>query len=154
MKESIVFTIAFALVFYANGAGSIEGFVNYSSWHLIGTAEFVTYHKFITPRVLAFLVVPTALATVFCILMLRFRPPSIPAWSVWLVIALQAVLWISSATIQIPIQFKLQAQGLSAPLIDHLIVTNLWLRRVPNILAAAIFLWMMLTVLGKGRTPT
>jgi hypothetical protein len=82
MKESLVFTVAFALVFYANGAGAIEGFVNYSSWHLIGASEFVTYHKFITPRVLAFLVAPSALATVFSILMLWFRPPSIPAWSV------------------------------------------------------------------------
>jgi hypothetical protein len=85
--------------------------------------------------------------------MVWFRPQSIPAWSVWLVIALQLVLWVSSVTIQIPIQFKLEAQGLSIPLVDHLIVTNLWLRRVPNIITAAIFLWMMLTVLGKGRTP-
>jgi hypothetical protein len=152
MKESLVFTVAFALVFYANGAGAIEGFVNYSSWHLIGAADFVTFHKFLTPRVLAFLVAPTGLATVFSILMLRYRPRSIPAWSVWLVIALQAVLWISSVTIQIPIQLKLESQGLSIPLIDHLIVTNFWLRRVPNIITAVIFLWMMLTVLGKGRT--
>ena len=63
MKHSVVFAVAFALVFYANGAGAIEGFVNYSSWHLIGASEFVTFHKFITPRVLAFLVAPTALAT-------------------------------------------------------------------------------------------
>jgi hypothetical protein len=152
MKESLVFTVAFALVFYANGAGAIEGFVNYSSWHLIAAADFVTFHKFLTPRVLAFLVAPTGLATVFSILMLRYRPRSIPAWSVWLVIALQAVLWISSVTIQIPIQLKLESQGLSIPLIDHLIVTNFWLRRVPNIITAVIFLWMMLTVLGKGRT--
>jgi hypothetical protein len=153
MKESVVFAVAFALVFYSTGAAFIEGFVNYSSWHLIGPAEFVTFHKFITPRVLAFLVAPMALATVFSILMLWFRPPSIPAWSVWVVIALQAVLWISSVTIQIPIQLQLEAQGLSIPLVDHLIVTNLWLRRIPNIITAAIFLWMMLAVLGKARTP-
>jgi hypothetical protein len=153
MKDSVVFTIAFALVFYGTGAAFIEGFVNYTSWHLIGAAEFVTFHKFITPRVLAFLVAPWALATVFSILMLWFRPASIPAWSVWAVIALQAVLWISSVTIQIPIQVKLEAQGLSRPLLDHLIATNFWLRRVPNIITAAIFLWMMLSVLGKGKNP-
>src|ERR1700752_3236310 len=152
MKGSIVFVIAFALVFYSTGAAFIEGFVNYSSWHLIGPAEFGTFHKFMTPRVLAFVVAPTAVATVFSILMLWSRPPAIPAWSVWVVIALQAVLWISSVTIQIPIQLKLEAQGLSIPLVDHLIVTNFWLRRVPNIITAAIFLWMMLIALGKGRT--
>jgi hypothetical protein len=50
MKGSIVFVIAFALVFYTNGAAFIEGFLNYSSWHLIGPAEFQAFHKFITPR--------------------------------------------------------------------------------------------------------
>jgi hypothetical protein len=43
--------------------------------------------------------------------------------------------------------------GLSIPLVDHLIVTSFWLPRVPNILTAAIFLWMMLTVLAKERIP-
>ena len=151
MKGSIVFFIAFSLVFYATGATFIEGFVNYSSWHLIGPAEFQAFHKFITPRVLALLVLPTALGTVFSILMLWFRPPSIPIWSVWLVIALQMVLWVSSVTIQIPIQLKLQTQGLSIPLVDQLIVTNWWLRRLPYGITAVLFLWMMITVLGKGK---
>jgi hypothetical protein len=151
MKGSIVFVIAFALVFYTTGAAFIEGFVNYSSWHLIGPAEFQAFHTFITPRVLAFLVVPAALGTVFSILMLWFRPALIPAWSVWLVIALQMVLWVSSVTIQIPIQLKLQTQGLSITLVDQLIVTNWWLRRLPYCITAVLFLWMMITVLGKGK---
>jgi hypothetical protein len=151
MKGSIVFVIAFALVFYTTGAAFIEGFVNYSSWHLIGPAEFQAFHKFITPRVLAFLVVPAAVGTVFSILMLWFRPTSIPIWSVWLVIALQIVGWVATATVQIPIQLKLQSQGLSIPLVDHLIATNWWLRRVPNIIMATLFLWMMVTALSKGK---
>jgi hypothetical protein len=151
MKGSIVFVIAFALVFYTTGAAFIEGFVNYSSWHLIGPAEFQAFHKFITPRVLALLVVPAAVGTVFSILMLWFRPASIPIWSVWLVIALQIVGWVATATVQIPIQLKLQSQGLSIPLVDHLIATNWWLRRVPNIIMAALFLWMMVTALSKGK---
>lgn len=151
MKGSIVFVIAFALVFYTTGAAFIEGFVNYSSWHLIGPAEFQAFHKFITPRVLVLLVVPAALGTVFSILMLWFRPTSIPIWSLWLVIALQMVLWVSSVTIQIPIQLKLQTQGLSIPLVDQLIVTNWWLRRLPYGITAVLFMWMMITVLGKGK---
>jgi hypothetical protein len=83
--------------------------------------------------------------------MLWLRPAPIPIWSVGLVIALQMVLWVSSVTIQIPIQFKLQTQGLSIPLVDHLILTNWWLRRVPYGITAALFLWMMVTVLGKEK---
>jgi hypothetical protein len=151
MKNSIVFTIAFALIFYSTGASFIEGFVNYSSWHLIGAREFSTYHKFITPRVLGLLVAPMLLGTVFSVLMLWFRPPSIPSWAVWLVIALQVVVWVSSATIQVPIQFQLSSEGLSIPRINHLILTNFWLRRVPYGITAVIFLWMMAATLGKQR---
>jgi len=100
MTNLVVFTITFALVFYSTGATFIEGFVNYSSWHLIGAEEFATFHRFISPRIVAFLVAPMLLGTVFSVLMLWFRPRSIPAWTVWLVIALQLVVWASSAMIR------------------------------------------------------
>ena len=87
MRGRWIFVIAFALVFYGNGAGFIESFVNYSSWHLIGEHEFVAYHQFISPRVLSFLVTPALLGTVFTILMLWARPATIPAWAVWAAIA-------------------------------------------------------------------
>ena len=37
MRAHWIFVIAFALVFYRTGAAFIESFVNYASWHLIGT---------------------------------------------------------------------------------------------------------------------
>lgn len=148
-----VFVIAFALVFYANGAGFIESFVNYPSWPLIGTAEFLAYHHFISPRVLAFLVAPALLGTVFTILMLWARPATIPAWAVWVAIALQAVVWISTATIQVPIQFQLGARGISPGLIERLIETNFWLRRIPFGICAGLFLWMAARSIGADGSP-
>ena len=58
-----VFMLAFALVFYGNGAAFVESFVNYPSWHLIGANEFTAYHAFIGPRVIAFLVAPAVTGT-------------------------------------------------------------------------------------------
>lgn len=142
MKTPWVFLIAFALVFYGNGAGVMDSFVFYPSMRLIGQTEFVAFHRFASPRVLMFLVAPALLGTVFTLLMLWFRPPAIPLWSVWLALALQAVIWISSATIQVPIQLQLGAEGLSLPLIERLIKTNLWLRRIPYATCAGVFLWM------------
>lgn len=142
------FLIAFALVFYGNGAAFVESFVNYSSWHLIGAGEFIAYHQFISPRVLAFLVAPALLGTVFTILMLWSRPAAIPAWAVWTAIATQAVVWISTATIQVPIQIQLSERGLSVELIDRLIGTNIWLRRIPYAICAGMFLWMAAHVIG------
>lgn len=152
MKTPWVFITAFALVFYTTGAAFIESFVNYPSWPLIGESEFIAYHRFISPRVLMLLVVPAVLGTVCNILMLWFRPQSIPRWSVWLSIALQAIVWISSAAIQIPIQVQLSAKGLSMPLIERLIQTNLLLRRIPYAITAVLFVWMMVKTL-QGEDP-
>ncbi len=142
-----MFLIAFALVFYGNGAAFIESFVNYSSWHLIGKAEFVPFHQFISPRILTFLVAPALLGTAFSFLLIWFRPAAIPIGAVWVAIALQAIVWVSTATIQVPIQIQLGAQGLSLPLIERLIETNFWLRRVPYAACAGVFLWMASEVL-------
>jgi hypothetical protein len=154
MTPRWVFLIAFALVFYANGAAFIEGFVNYPSWPLIGGDSFLAYHHFIGPRVVAFLVAPALLASVFTILMLWSRPAVIPAWAVWAAIATQVVVWVSTATIQVPIQFQLSAHGLSTELIDRLIVTNFWLRRIPFGICAGLFLWMAARVMDASGRPS
>ena len=150
MQPRWIFLIAFALVFYGTGAAFIESFVNYSSWHLIGADEFIAYHRFISPRVVAFLVAPLALGTVFTILMLWSRPATIPAWAVWAALAAQAVVWVSTVTIQVPIQFQLSEHGLSVELVDRLITTNFWLRRIPYAVCAGVYLWMAAQAMGGG----
>ena len=150
MSPRWIFVIAFALVFYGNGAAFIESFVNYPSWRLIGSEEFVAYHRFISPRVLTFLVAPALLGAVFTVLMLWARPAAIPLWAVWAAIAGQAVVWVSTATIQVPIQLQLSAHGLSLELIDRLITTNFWLRRIPYAFSAGLFLWMAAKAIGEG----
>ena len=154
MAPRWIFLIAFALVFYGTGAAFIEGFVNYASWDLIGTDEFIAYHRFISPRVLTFLVAPLLLGTAFTILMLWSRPAAIPAWAVWAAIAAQAIVWTSTITIQVPIQLQLSDRGLSVELVEHLIETNFWLRRIPYAVCAGLFLWMAAQVMGatgEGR---
>ncbi len=147
MRGRWIFVIAFALVWYGNGAAFIESFVNYPSWHLIGEREFVPYHQFISPRVLTFLVAPALLGTAVTILMLWARPATIPVWAA---IATQVLVWISTATIQVPIQLQLSEGGFSLSLIDRLIVTNFWLRRIPYAVCAGLFLWMAAQVVGEG----
>jgi hypothetical protein len=158
MAPRWIFVIAFALVLYGNGAAFIESFVNYPSWPLIGSDEFVAYHQFIGPRVLMFLVAPAFLGTVFTVLMLWRRPAVIPSWAVWAAVAAQVVVWISTATIQVPIQFQLSATGQSHELVERLIETNFWLRRIPYAVCAGLFLWMAARAMGVGSedqgTPT
>ena len=79
--------------------------------------------------------------------MLWFRPREIPLWAVWMAIALQAVMWISTATIRVPIQIQLSEFGPSLPQIDRLIETNWWLLRIPYAICGALFLWMGVTAI-------
>jgi hypothetical protein len=82
--------------------------------------------------------------------MLWSRPAAIPAWAVWAAIAAQAVVWVSTVTIQVPIQLQLSDHGLSVDLIERLIETNFWLRRIPYAICAGLFLWMAAQVMGAG----
>jgi hypothetical protein len=154
MAARWIFVIALALVFYGNGAAFVESFVNYPSWHLIGSEQFVAYHQYIGPRVLAFLVAPALLGTAFTVLMLWARPAEIPRWAVWAAIAAQAVVWVSTATIQVPIQLELGRHGLSRELLERLIETNFWLRRIPYAFCAGLFLWMAAKAIGASSRRT
>ena len=132
------------------GASFVESFVNYPTWPLIGANEFRAYHRALSPLIIGYMVIPMLVATILTILLLWFRPGSIPRWMVWLAIVLQLVVWVSTFTIQLPIQGQLSADGLSLPLIDHLRVTNFWFRRVPYIANSFLFLWMM-SALMRGN---
>ena len=145
-----LFLITFALVFYGMGAASVESFVNYPTWPLIGPNEFRAYHRALSPLIIGYMVIPLVVATILTILLLWYRPASIPRWMIWLALVLQLVAWVSTFTIQLPIQGQLSADGLSLPLIDRLRATSFWLRRVPHMANAFLFLWMM-SVLLRGH---
>ena len=143
-KTSIwLFLISFALVFYGMGASFVESFVNYPTWRLIGASEFRSYHQTLGPLVIGYMVIPMLITTLLSVLLLWFRPTPIPRWAIWLAVVLQLIIWVSTVAIQLPIQMQLSADGLSLPLINRLIFTNWWLRKVPQIINGLLFLWMM-----------
>ena len=143
-KTSIwLFLIAFALVFYGLGASFVESFVNYPTWRLIGANEFRAFHQALSPLVIGYMVIPMLITSILTMLLLWFRPALIPRWAIWLSVVLQLMIWVSTAAIQLPIQVQLSKDGLSLPLIEHLIFTNWWLRKVPQIINALLFLWLM-----------
>ena len=155
-KTSIwVFIVAFTLMFYGTGASFVESFVNYPTWRLVGASEFVTFHRALGPLIIGYMVIPMIIGTIFTALLLWFRPAPIPAWAVWVSLVLQLIVWVSTAAIQIPIQMQLSSDGLSLSAIDRLIVTNLWFRKVPQIINATLFLWLMWLMLkAKDGGPT
>jgi len=138
-----LFLITFALVFYGTGASFVESFVNYPTWRLIGANEFRAYHQAVSPLIIGYMVIPMLIATLLTALLLWFKPDTIPRWAIWLALVLQLIVWVSTAAIQFPIQVQLSRDGLSLPLIERLIFTNWWFRKVPQIINAIVFLRMM-----------
>jgi hypothetical protein len=149
-----LFLITFALVFYGTGASFVESFVNYPTWRLIGANEFRDYHQALGPLIIGYMVIPMLLTTLLTVLLLWLSPAPIPRWAIWLSVVLQFIVWISTFAIQIPIQRQLSADGLSLPLIDQLILTNFWLRKVPQIINSFLFLWMMSLLLNLNNKPS
>ena len=149
-----LFLITFALVFYGTGASFVESFVNYPTWRLIGANEFRDYHQALGPLIIGYMVIPMLLTTLLTVLLLWLSPAPIPRWAIWLSVVLQFIVWISTFAIQIPIQMHLSTDGLSLPLIDQLILTNFWLRKVPQIINSFLFLWMMSLLLNLNNTPS
>jgi len=146
-----LFLITFSLMFYGVGASFVESFVNYPTWRLIGAGEFLNYHHTLGPLVIGYMVIPMILGTVLTITLVWFRPAGVPGWAIWLSIGLQLIIWLSTAFIQVPIQIELSSSGLSLPLVDRLITTNIWFRKVPQILNTVLFLWMMSLLLLRGK---
>jgi len=134
--------IAFALTFYCLGTTFFEAFVNYRTWPLIGAAEFRAYHRALTPLVVKVMLIPIAVYFVSLLALLVLRPASAPWWALATSLGLLLIAIVSSACIQIPIQTTLGRDGLSQPLIERLIVSDLALRKVP--LALNALLWLAL----------
>ena len=138
-----LFLVTFALTFYGMGASFVESFVNYPTWRLIGPDEFLAYHQALSPLIIGYMVIPLIAATILTMLLAWFRPTQIPHWAIWTSVLFQMINWVSTAAIQIPIQMELSSAGLSLPLIDQLIFTNFWFRKIPQIINIILFLWMM-----------
>jgi hypothetical protein len=132
--------IAFALTFYCLGTTSFEAFVNYRTWPLIGAAEFRAYHRALTPLVVRVMLIPIAVYFLSLLALLVLRPTNAPWWLLATSFALLLLAIISSGCIQVPIQAALDRDGLSLPLIERLIVSDLALRKLP--LALNALLWL------------
>lgn len=140
--RDLIATLFFALSFFSLGEGVFEGQVNYPAWLRISDQSFIAYHEAIAARI-GILIVPLLLTTVVNILLIWWRPASMPVWAVWSTLALQIVMWVSTVLIQIPIQLRLGAEGYSSDLLHRLIWTDLLYRKIPGYMRLAITGWML-----------
>lgn len=142
-KSIWISTTFFLFTFFSAGGATVESFVNYHTWLFIGTNEFKAYHQALGPRIVISMVLPFMLSTIFNIVLFWHRPRVIPGWTVWATLLLVMIVWISTVTIQIPIQNQLSTNGFSREAIERLITSSLWLRDMPGYVRLGIVIWMM-----------
>ena len=137
-----VLVLGFALTFYCLGTTYFEAFVNYRTWAQVGAREFPAYHQALTPLVVKVMLVPIAVYALCLVSLLVLQPASVPRAAIAGSLVLLSIAILSSVFIQIPIQRQLDEAGLSAPLLQRLISTDLALRKLPLGLNALLWLAM------------
>ena len=102
--------------------------VHYPLFAAVGAAEFPGYsraHQFRTTLVVGPVMLIEALTALLLVLDVPAGTPSALAWSG---VALLAIIWISTATLQVPAHARLSA-GLDGNVVRRLVASN-WIRTV------------------------
>lgn len=153
-RATALFTATTSLTLAVTGIGLFEGHVVYPSWYdLAAYPGFADYHSAFGQRLIPWLPVPLAVATVLNGLLLRWRPPAVPRAAVLTTFVLQIGVGVVTAALAIPLQLQLGTAGHSPAevidLLDQLTTVNR-VREVPGVAVALAFVWMLHRQLRAG----
>ena len=148
--SSLIFSIYILLSFYVFGGGVVNSLVAYRTWRWVGAAEFPKFHHVDAEQIIPFFVIFFFLSFIPQILLLWFRPIALPKWIIFLALLFNLITLISTVTVQIPIQTKLD-QAFSPDLIEKLISTDMIYRRIPMFLLAITNFSMLYMVIRRSN---
>jgi hypothetical protein len=100
--------------------------------------EYVVAHN---RRLLLPVILPSLLAFLSSVALALCHATEIPDWSVWLVIAMNAVIAVSTVLVQGPAHAVLARGGYSASIVRKVLATN-WLRTAAWTANGALLTWM------------
>lgn len=119
--------------------------VHYPLFSCVGAAGFTSYSD-AHSRLTTYVVGPPMLAEMATVLLLvLFRPASVPGYAIWLGIILLAIVWLSTALLQIP-RHKSLGAGFDDGAWKALVVSN-WVRTIAWSLRGLLALWMVARVM-------
>jgi len=120
--------------------------VHYPLFDRVGIQAFDTYESHHT-RLTGWVVAPPMLLELLtALLLIWFRPATIPAFVVWLGLTLLAVIWLSTAFIQVPLHNSLSL-GFDPKAYRKLVKSN-WLRTVAWSARGLLVLGMVAGLMG------
>ena len=114
--------------------------VHYAQFDGVGADGWAEYHRRHTGNITLVVGPAMLIELVTAIGLLFYRPERVPMWSVWLGLALIAVLWLSTAAVQVPLHNRLAAT-FDADAARRLTATN-WLRTIAWTARGLLVGWM------------
>jgi uncharacterized membrane protein len=120
--------------------------VHYPLFAKVGSDQFTGYQ--ISHQSLTTLVVgpPMLIEIVTAVLLIWIRPAAIPAWSIFAALGLLAIVWASTAFLQVPCHEKL-TDGFDATIHGRLVSSN-WIRTVAWTARGVLVAWMLTLVIN------
>jgi len=137
----LIFLSHAATTLYMTGLIWFVQVVHYPLLGSIGNAEFSAYeqrHMSLTTWVVA---PPMLVEAAGALLLFWFRPASVATWQVWAGVILLAIIWLSTALLQVPCHDTL-SKGFDAE-VHHRLVTTNWVRTIAWNLRGLLVLWMV-----------
>jgi len=121
--------------------------VHYPLFAKVGTEHYESYQ--VSHQSLTTLAVgpPMLLELLTALLLIWYRPASLPSWLIYVALALLFVVWASTAFVQVPCHEKLTSQ-FDAGIHSRLVVSN-WIRTVGWTMRGLLVTWMLVCVLDN-----
>jgi hypothetical protein len=137
----LIFLSHAATTLYMTGLIWFVQIVHYPLLGAVGNAEFSAYeqrHMSLTTWVVG---PPMLVEAATALLLFWFRPEGVATWQVWSGVVLLAIIWLSTALLQVPCHDAL-SKGYSAKVHRRLVSTN-WVRTIAWNLRGLLVLWMV-----------
>jgi uncharacterized membrane protein len=121
--------------------------VHYPLFAKVGSDQFTAYqtsHQSLTTLVVG---PPMLIEFLTAVLLIWYRPAGVPDWLVYIALGLLAIVWASTAFLQVPCHEKLTA-GFDAAVHNKLVVSN-WIRTIGWTARGVLVTWMLVDVLRE-----
>ena len=112
------------LAFYVLGIALLAELVVYPLFAQVALAEYVTYHKFYSSRILDPVILPGFACFLLPIPLIFFRPESVPLWMFVANIACGLLALFVTVALEIPRHHQLETKGKQMRVIQELIHYN------------------------------
>ncbi len=136
----LVLLLHLASTLFMTGVIWFVQFIHYPLFDAVGRTEFSAYEQRNTAST-TYIVAPAVLLEgATAVLLFWFRPAGIATWQLWAGIVLLAVIWLSTAFVQIPCH-EVLSREFDLDVHRRLVSTN-WIRTAAWSLRALLLLWM------------